>query len=116
MGPLAHGQSRPPRKAVRKLAEKLGEEDIEAGHLVDLWDSAFVPAGYPPAPGAAAAAVGDTEWRDAALPGRPDRQPEGDFLVGRDSERALLTGLTSEVVRGRGGSVLIEGEPGIGKS
>ena len=37
-------------------------------------------------------------------------------LVGRDSEMALLTGLISQVARGRGSSVLIEGEPGIGKS
>jgi len=37
-------------------------------------------------------------------------------LVGRDSEMALLTGLVREVARGRGSSVLIEGEPGIGKS
>jgi predicted ATPase len=37
-------------------------------------------------------------------------------LVGRDSERALLTGLIKEAARGRGGAVLIEGEPGIGKS
>jgi DNA-binding CsgD family transcriptional regulator len=37
-------------------------------------------------------------------------------LVGRDSEMALLTGLIREVARGRGSPVLIEGEPGIGKS
>jgi DNA-binding CsgD family transcriptional regulator/tetratricopeptide (TPR) repeat protein len=37
-------------------------------------------------------------------------------LVGRHSEMALLTGLIKEVARGRGGSLLIEGEPGIGKS
>jgi len=37
-------------------------------------------------------------------------------LVGRDSEMALLTRLIKEVARGRGGSALIEGEPGIGKS
>jgi DNA-binding CsgD family transcriptional regulator len=37
-------------------------------------------------------------------------------LVGRDGEMALLTGLIEELVRGRGNSVLIEGEPGIGKS
>jgi DNA-binding CsgD family transcriptional regulator len=39
-----------------------------------------------------------------------------DVLVGRDRELALLTGMIKEVARGRGGSVLIEGEPGIGKS
>jgi DNA-binding CsgD family transcriptional regulator len=37
-------------------------------------------------------------------------------LVGRDSEMALLTGLVRQVAQGRGSSVLIEGEPGIGKS
>jgi DNA-binding CsgD family transcriptional regulator len=37
-------------------------------------------------------------------------------LVGRDSEMALLTTLIKEVARGRGSAVLIEGEPGIGKS
>ncbi len=37
-------------------------------------------------------------------------------LVGRDDELALLDGLLREAARGRGGAVLIEGEPGIGKS
>ena len=37
-------------------------------------------------------------------------------LIGRNSEMALLAGLMSEVARGRGSSVLVEGEPGIGKS
>jgi DNA-binding CsgD family transcriptional regulator len=37
-------------------------------------------------------------------------------LVGRDPEVALLRGLVREVSRGRGNCVLIEGEPGIGKS
>src|SRR5580658_3499655 len=37
-------------------------------------------------------------------------------LVGRHSEMASLNRLIREVARGRGGSVLIEGEPGIGKS
>jgi DNA-binding CsgD family transcriptional regulator/tetratricopeptide (TPR) repeat protein len=37
-------------------------------------------------------------------------------LVGRDGEMALLTGLIKDVARGRGSSVLIEGEPGVGKS
>ena len=37
-------------------------------------------------------------------------------LVGRDSEMALLAVRIRELTRGRGGPVLIEGEPGIGKS
>ena len=37
-------------------------------------------------------------------------------LIGRDSELATLVGLMTEVAAGRGGAVLIEGEPGIGKS
>src|SRR5215831_7206513 len=37
-------------------------------------------------------------------------------LLGRENEMALLTGLLRELSRGRGSSVLIEGEPGIGKS
>jgi len=37
-------------------------------------------------------------------------------LIGRDAELAALAGLVTEVAAGRGGAVLIEGEPGIGKS
>jgi DNA-binding CsgD family transcriptional regulator len=37
-------------------------------------------------------------------------------LVGRDSELARLVGLVSDVAAGRGRCVLIEGEPGVGKS
>ena len=37
-------------------------------------------------------------------------------LFGRDGQMALLTGLLKEVALGHGSSVLIEGEPGIGKS
>ncbi|MGE5289179.1 MAG: ATP-binding protein [Micromonosporaceae bacterium] len=37
-------------------------------------------------------------------------------LIGRDSELAMLFRLVKEVAAGRGSAVLIEGEPGIGKS
>jgi tetratricopeptide (TPR) repeat protein len=37
-------------------------------------------------------------------------------LIGRDSELAMLAGLVTELAARRGNSVLIEGEPGIGKS
>ncbi len=45
----------------------------------------------------------------------PPVTPAG-ALLGRDSEMALLTTWIREVVRRRGRSVLIEGEPGVGKS
>jgi DNA-binding CsgD family transcriptional regulator len=37
-------------------------------------------------------------------------------LVGRENELALLHGLLKELSRSRGGALLIEGEPGVGKS
>jgi DNA-binding CsgD family transcriptional regulator/tetratricopeptide (TPR) repeat protein len=37
-------------------------------------------------------------------------------LVGRENELALLNGLLREAARGQGSAVLIEGEPGIGKT
>jgi tetratricopeptide (TPR) repeat protein len=40
----------------------------------------------------------------------------GGPLVGRDRELALLAGLVQGIAAGDGGAVLIEGEPGIGKS
>ncbi len=45
----------------------------------------------------------------------PTATPAG-ALVGRDSETAMLVGFMTEAAEGRGRSVLIEGEPGIGKS
>ncbi|MFE9453541.1 ATP-binding protein [Streptomyces sp. NPDC006739] len=37
-------------------------------------------------------------------------------VIGRDAERALVERLVTDVAAGRGGCLLIEGEPGIGKS
>jgi DNA-binding CsgD family transcriptional regulator/tetratricopeptide (TPR) repeat protein len=42
--------------------------------------------------------------------------PRANALIGRDTEIATLVRLVTEVADGRGGAVLIEGEPGIGKS
>ena len=42
--------------------------------------------------------------------------PRASVLIGRDTEFATLVRLVTEVTDGRGGAVLIEGEPGIGKS
>src|SRR5215213_8098242 len=41
--------------------------------------------------------------------------PDGG-LVGREAELGVLRELVEEVAAGRGGSVWVEGEPGIGKS
>jgi tetratricopeptide (TPR) repeat protein/transcriptional regulator with XRE-family HTH domain len=52
--------------------------------------------------------------------GKPERIGEAtagsSALLGRDRELALLIGLIEEAAAGRGCSVLVEGEPGIGKS
>lgn len=45
----------------------------------------------------------------------PAVTPAGD-LIGRESELATLASLVTQVAGGRGGAVLIEGEPGVGKS
>jgi tetratricopeptide (TPR) repeat protein len=119
-GRWLNGQSMPPRNAVRRLGEILTSEDIGAEHLRDLWSRTFMAAGSeeaeqdhsrlaspPELPAVAPVDLQATELPPVTLTGA---------LVGRDSEMALLTGLVKEVAGGRGGSVLIEGEPGIGKS
>jgi len=80
-GRWLNGQSRPPRKAIRKLAEKLGDDDISADHLVGLWERAFVPADNPHAAGTTAVTVRDFQQQDAAMPGQLDPQSEADFLA-----------------------------------
>jgi class 3 adenylate cyclase len=54
-------------------------------------------------------------WRLlSARPDRPHRKPAG--LVGRTSETAELTTAAAALLEGRGGLVLVEGDPGIGKT
>ena len=119
-GRWLNAQSMPPRNAVRRLGEILATQDIAAEHLLDLWSRTFMVVSSEEAeqadsrsasprelPAVAPAALQTAELPPVTLAGA---------LVGRDSEMALLTGLVKEVAGGRGGSVLIEGEPGIGKS
>ncbi|HUN38555.1 MAG TPA: AAA family ATPase [Trebonia sp.] len=44
------------------------------------------------------------------------RQTSASGLIGRETELALLEGLVTAVTGGRGSTLLVEGEPGIGKS
>jgi hypothetical protein len=119
-GRWLNGQSMPPRNAVRRLAEILAAEGIAAEHLLELWSQALMPvppekaepAGSQAAPSRPLPAVAPVDLQPAELPSLT----WAGALVGRASEMALLTGLIRQVCRGRGGSVLIEGEPGIGKS
>jgi tetratricopeptide (TPR) repeat protein len=99
-----NGQSMPPRNAIRKLADVLAAEDVAADHLLDLWSRVIELA----SPGDASP--------DSLASAEPLPVTLAGALVGRDSELALLAGLLKQAVQGRGRAVLIEGEPGIGKS
>jgi tetratricopeptide (TPR) repeat protein len=94
-----NAQAMPPRNAIRKLAGILAASDVDASQLLELWSRAIAPAAEEAEP--------DSDRGPVA--------PAG-MLVGREGQLALLAGLVDQLVQGRGGVVLIEGEPGIGKS
>jgi tetratricopeptide (TPR) repeat protein len=103
-GRWLNGQSLLPRKAVRKLAEILAKEDIEAGHLVDMWGRAFVPNQYPQEPGTALV-------RPRQLPTTPQH------FIGRTTQLETLTRLVDQAAQGTGATVIvIEGTAGVGKT
>ena len=103
-GRWLNGQSLPPRKAVRKLVEKLEKEDIEADHLVDLWGRAFMPASYPQESGTTL--------------GRPRQLPmASQHFIGRTEQLEGLTRLADQVTETGGPMVIvIEGTAGVGKT
>ena len=114
-----NGTSSPPRKAVRKLAESLGKEELEAGHLVELWDKAFISAGSAPADNAGLI-------RPRQLPTSAQR------FIGRTTHLKTCTELLDQATSGsaasgraRSGSarpgsgpmvIVIEGTAGVGKT
>ena len=103
-GRWLNGQSLPPRKAVRRLAEILVKEDIEAEHLVDMWGRAFVPNRYPQEPGTAVV--------------RPRQLPAtSPLFIGRTTQLEVLTRLVDQVTESTGEVVIvIEGTAGVGKT
>jgi tetratricopeptide (TPR) repeat protein len=127
-GRWLNGQSLPPRKAIRKLAEKLAKEDIQAEHLVELWDRAFAPASYPPETGerARAGLPSDSHLSDtvrapvgvAASTYVPQQLPAAICgFAGRSVELHKLTALLDEI--SSAGTMVIsavDGMPGIGKT
>jgi tetratricopeptide (TPR) repeat protein len=103
-GRWLNGQSLPPRKAVRKLTEKLAKEDIEAEHLVEMWGRAFVPNEYPQEPGTALV-------RPRQLPVTPQH------FIGRTRQLETLTRLVDQAMESTGATVIvIEGTAGVGKT
>ncbi len=113
---------RPSRGLAERLAAKLEIPAAERPAFVEaargvlrverLASDAGPPADLGPGPGTlpalAAAAIGlvDTNAAD----------PESAPFVGRDNERAMLRALLARLAAGQGHVVLLEGEPGIGKS
>jgi tetratricopeptide (TPR) repeat protein len=95
--------------ARRVLVEELGTEpgtDLQDLHQRILTADSALAIAEPTVPTAC-----------AAVQAAPSELPAGvSHLSGRDNELAMLARLMREAAAGRGSSVLIEGEPGIGKS
>jgi len=103
-GRWLNGGGRPPRKAIRRLAERLTAEEIRAERLLELWDRAFVTADD-------SSESGGPQIRPRQLP-----MPARDF-VGRATELAELTALVDQVTTSAGPMVIvIEGTAGVGKT
>jgi tetratricopeptide (TPR) repeat protein len=98
-----NGESLPPRNAVRRLAEVLAAEQIDASRLIDLWGRAFVPGDTP--------GTGPGRMHPRQLPIRAQR------FVGRMTELTRLADLADQVTVGSGTVVVVlEGTAGVGKT
>jgi tetratricopeptide (TPR) repeat protein len=100
-----NGQSRPPRKAIARLATKLAEDGIDAEHLVDLWDKGFVPESQDrPEQG----------WLES-----PRQLPAGvGYFTGRTAELDALTSLADDAASIPDAVIIaaISGTAGVGKT
>src|SRR5262249_35850335 len=88
------GRTLVPPDQLDAIARALGASAVEAAALATLWDQ-----------------VADRESAPRTAGGRV--MP---VLVSRDSELGVLRGMVAGLRAGQGRAVLVEGEPGIGKS
>jgi DNA-binding SARP family transcriptional activator/Tfp pilus assembly protein PilF len=88
----------------RTLADEMGSEPIDGTVLLAQEIAAQLEEAEPP--------YLPLEARQALAFERSDLMP----LVGREEERATLLAYLESAIKGRGGTILIEGEAGVGKT
>jgi tetratricopeptide (TPR) repeat protein/transcriptional regulator with XRE-family HTH domain len=104
---LERGINRTAHKATAELlADALGLAGRERASFVQA------ARGRPPVPAGAEI----PEQQDSLVAGDASQARSAGWLLGRDGELAMLAGLVTALGAGQGSAVLIEGEPGIGKS
>jgi tetratricopeptide (TPR) repeat protein len=105
-GRWLNGQSLPPRKAARRLAERLAEDEIDTGPLLGMWDCAFVPhSRYSQKP------VSELTRLPQQLPIAPRS------FTGRSAELGFLTHLAERATEDDSTLVIvISGTAGVGKT
>ncbi|MFW5969756.1 MAG: ATP-binding protein [Halofilum sp. (in: g-proteobacteria)] len=95
-------ERRPSRPLAERLADQLGVAAKER--------DAFLHAAR------GHRGTGHSDLDSRPLSPAPTGPPEADPFVGRDREYGSLLGLVARLTEGTGHAVLVEGEPGIGKS
>jgi tetratricopeptide (TPR) repeat protein len=101
------GMPAPVRQIVQRMLAKKPDERYQSMAEV-RHDLAGVAASAPPAIGG----LGGARWAASDAIGQTRRWP----MVGRDVEHAQLLEKLDQALSGRGGLVLLGGEPGIGKT
>jgi len=102
-------------RAVIRLHALNGHPTAALRHFEEYREAAFRELGTDPDP--ATAELIERVVKDAASPAVVVDTPEESLpFIGRAAERSALLGRVNELVSGKGGVVLVEGDPGMGKS
>jgi tetratricopeptide (TPR) repeat protein/DNA-binding XRE family transcriptional regulator len=104
-------ERRPSRRLAERLAASLAIPEAELRDFLDAARALHATHRLPMDP----VPVGSGESA-ASLPAPPAAAGDSAPFVGRSNEYGLLIGLVARLTSGAGYTVLIEGEPGIGKS